>query len=567
MTTMLASSPPLAGARHVEALSPSLPVAIAPDAIVEKPPTPGYLLRARKAAVAHPHTALAQARLAQAAQAAGLQEEALEAARDALQLGLDQGTHGAVHAAMVVLAAGGQEAELAKLLDDRRGTDLPVSLRLYAAIAAGQHGAAIGLLSDPSGGGERSPSALAVLVWLHIARGENNRAIAVGRRAQALGVDDFSLYANLGYAHAALGNLEKAVKLTRQAAALAPMHRGVSQNLARFLALAGRPQEAVRVLERLREEGRPLDVTLALSLADAIASLDRPEQARKLLQGVRASAEWAVAEAVPRAQLEANLAILRYKTGKADADTTHNALLSALSVSDYRSLSIAFLLTNLTLRSDQAGLLASVIERLRDRHDEARLHPLRMLLAVLRHEAAPALKHARAWIANEPLNPDAAARAVELVADLEGDYAGAAQIGLRALALAPHNRTLVNNTAYVLALAGEPQTAKRVLRRLDAHDGEPVELIATRALVELALGHTDHGLAGYSRARDAALARGDDALADLVAFSEVLSRRRLGTDDPPVEVDPELIERVERAAVSRPLAWIVSRRAERELAS
>lgn len=566
MTTMLASSPPLAGARHAEALSPSRPVVAVPEAILDGPPTPGYLLRGRRAAAAHSHSALAQARLAQAAQAAGLREEALEAARDALELGLDQGAHGAAYAAMVVLAAGGREAELAKLLDDRRGANLPVSLRLYAAIAAEQHGAAIGLFSDASSHGERSPSVLAMLVWLHVARGENDRAIAVGRRAQALGVDDFSLYANLGYAHAALGNLEKAVKLTRQAAALAPMHRGVAHNLARFLTLAGRPQESVGVLERLREDSRPLDVALALSLADAVANLDRPEQARKLLQGVRASTEWAVADAIPRAQLDANLAILRYKTGKADADTTRKALLNALSRSDYRSLSIAFLLTNLTLRSDQADLLAGVIERLRDRHDAPRLHPLQMLLAVLRHEAAPAIEHVLAWVEREPLNPNAAARAVELVADLRGDYAAAAQIGLRALAHAPHDRALVNNAAYALALGGEPSAAKRVLRRLKADDSDPVELIATRALVELALGHTDRGVAGYRRAREVALARGDDTLADLVALSQALSQRRLMADDPPVEVNQELLERVERAASSRPLAWIASRRAERELA-
>ena len=54
-----------------------------------------------------------------------------------------------------------------------------------------------------------------------------------------------------------------------------------------------------------------------------------------------------------------------------------------------------------------------------------------------------------------PLNPSAAAFAVLLVTDLEGDFAQAVEIGLRGLTCAPHHQMLVNNTAYAMALAGE----------------------------------------------------------------------------------------------------------------
>ncbi len=565
MTTMLPAPPRLAGAGAAEALSPSLPATAAPQPLDGEPVSPGYLLQARKALAANPHLALAHARLAQAAQAAGFADEALEAARSALQLGLDQGTGAAVHAALVVLAAFGQDAELAKLIDDRRTASLPVSLRLYAAVAAGQHTAAIGLLNDPLTAPGRSPTALALRAWLHIERDEYERSISAGRRAQMLGVRDVSLYANLGYAHAALGHLDKAIKLTRQAAAVAPLHRGVAHNLARFLTLAGRSDEALRTLERLQADDHRLDVALALSLADAMSNVDRLDDARRLLQRVRASAEWAMADSIPRAQLEANLAILRWKTDKVGFATTMDALLRALIASDYRSLSIANLLTNLTTRSEHAGLLASAIDRLHDRHDPERLRGLLTLLAVLRHEGSVALEHAKACSANQPLNPDAAARATDLIADLEGNFTEAVQIGLRGLARAPCHQGLINNTAYALALSGEPLTARRLLQRLEAPKQERVELIATRALVELMLGHTDRGLAGYHRARELAVAQGNQALADMVTLNAAFARLRVGLPDPTAELEEKLCERIAHDARSRPLTWIVCQRAKREL--
>ena len=65
------------------------------------------------------------------------------------------------------------------------------------------------------------------------------------------------------------------------------------------------------------------------------------------------------------------------------------------------------------------------------------------------------------------LNPNAATLATYLVADLEGNFAQAAEIGLRGLDRAPSHMVLINNTAYSLALAGRPEQAKKLLERLD----------------------------------------------------------------------------------------------------
>jgi tetratricopeptide (TPR) repeat protein len=550
----------LAGAAGLKIFQPNwTPVPRDQERPVEEQ-LPGYLLRARAAVKAHPHNPLAHARLAQAAQASEQHDEALDAARRAIELGLDAGEHSVVHAAISVLEADGHGRELAPLLDDRRSAQLPTNLRLRAAIAAGEHAAAISLESDPQAASRISPDALALLAWVHLERREFREAVSAARRAQSAGASGVALYANLGYAHAALGQLSKAIKLTRQAQALAPFHRGVGLNLALYLKLAGDHDGALRALARLRV-GERTDIQLALAMANVEAYEDNAEKARRLLQRVRASQEWALANATRRSELEANLAHLRWKVGEADFHTTITSMRRALSATDYESLSTAYLLANLLVRTDDAPLLEGLIDRLQTRHAPAELDGLRMLLALLQRDAPTAVDFARKWASNDLLNPNATAIATYLVADLDGDFAEAAEIGARGLERAPSHLGLVNNTAYALALAGCPERAKKLLEGLGA--SERVEVVATRALVDLLMGQTARGLAGYRRAWDLAISREDEPLADRVLANTLLARAHAGIEIPPVDVD--VVDRLGKAADSQPGSWIVGQRLQREL--
>jgi Flp pilus assembly protein TadD len=558
---MIGNLPPqLAGAAGLKIFQPTwMPAALDQEDPVEQPP--GYLLRARAAATAHPYNPVAHARLAQAAQAGGQVEEAIQAARRALDLGLDERDPSSVHAAVVVLEAHESGSELAPLLDDQRNGWLPMNLRLRAAIAAGEHAAAISILSDPQAADQVSPDALSLLTWVHLQRGEFQQAVAAGRRAQAAGATGVTLYANLGYAHAALGQLSKAIKWTRQAQALAPLHRGVGLNLALYLKLAGDHDGALSLLEQLRV-GERTDIQLALAMANVEVYAGDAERARRLLQRVRASSEWALAGTARRAELEANLALLRWKTGAANAHTTITSMRRALSTTDYESLSIAYLLANLLLQSEHAPLLAGVIDRLQTRHAPAELEGLRMVLALLEQDAAGAVDFAMKWAQREVLNPSAAAFATYLVSDLDGDYAQAAQIGLRGLSRAPGHMMLINNTAYSLALAGCPERANKLLRRLDP-SCDCVEVVATRALADLLMGRTERGLEGYRRAWDLAISVGDEQLADRVAANALLGRVHAGLGVP--EAGFAVVDRLAKAAETRPGSWIVSQRLQREL--
>lgn len=564
MTMILQLPTQLAGATALKPLEPSWTLAPVQQTSTAEDILPGFLLRARDAVVSHPHNAIAYARLAQAAQANNRAQEAVDAARRGLDLGLDQQQPAVVYAAMLVLIAYAHHAELARLLDDRRCGFLPLSLRLRAAVAAGEHTAALSILSDPQSAGEISPDSSSVLTWVHLEREEFPQAIAAGRRAQASGTAGVALYSNLGYAHAALGQLAKAIKLTRQAAALAPQHRGVVFNLAGYHVLAGEPDEALRSLERLRA-GKRIDIQLALAMASIMVEVCRVEDARGLLQRVRASREWALADTTPRAELEANLALLRVKTAETASHSAVAAIRRALATCDYESLPIAHMLTNLLIRSEYTELLADMIDRLQPRHPPAGLYRMRMQLALLRHEAGIAVDFAQAWARNELLNPVARAILTQLVADLDGDFERAGAIGLDGLRRAPHHITLINNTAYALAFAGNPARAKRVLERLPERADDLIEVVATRALVALLAGRVPEGLAGYRHARKLAIAADEQPLADLVAANMALACHTAGLDADGLKLDPALLDRLVTDAQDRPASWIVNQRLQREL--
>lgn len=571
MTMILNLPPQLAGGARLQTLDPSWNHPPTPPTTSETtfdpsegPSCNSSLRLARDAAKQHPQNPLAHARLAQAAQAAGEIEEATGAARRALTLALDTANAPAAHAAITVLNATGHGDELTVLVDDPRAAHLPQTLRAGAAIAAGELSAALGVLTDLADTASDSPQTLSLLTWLHIKRGEYRQALTSGRRAQRAGASGLALYTNLGYAHAALGNLPQAIKLTRQALTLAPAHRAVALNLVLYHKLSGQQDEALALLDRLRDGG-DLDIQLALATAAVMAYAREHDDARRVLQRVRASAEWAHATASRRAHLEANLAFLRWKTGAADDHTTITSMRRALIATGYQSVSIAYLLCNLLIHSRDASLLANIIDRMRKHHDLGELAGMRMALALLEQDPVETLRLAVEWSETDVLNPNAASYAVLLTADLTGDYRQAAEFGLRALARAPSHLTLLNNTVFALALAGEHVRARRIIDTVKDAGDLVVEITATRGLVALMAGEAECGLHGYRDAWDLARAKGDEQLADRVAINAVLACHTAGLGVP-VILDDALLARFAATVRSRAGFWVLAVRLQRELA-
>lgn len=520
--------------------------------------TPAFLIRARVLTDEHPDLAITWAQRAQAAQAAREPDEAVRAATRAIHLGVAQASAPATHAALVVLSAAGQTQGLRALLDDPRAAELPTPLRARAAVELRDIDAALHLLGDGS-----SPEALAVRAWIEIERRDFHAAIRASRKAQRAGGIGPALLTNLGFAHAALGNLDKAIRITRQAAALSPCDRTIAFNLARYNLACGQFDDAIAVLEQLKTGPRP-DFVLALAIAEIHTHAGDLEKAHRVLQQVRTSQEWARATTVRRCELDANLALLRWSTKRSETKTAVAAVVRALEGCDFESVSIAYMLLNLLQEAREADTLAPVIEALEPKHAPRELLPLRMHLAVLRHQADLAVEYARAWADAEILNDAAAAVAIHLLVDLQGEEEAGVELARRALPRNPVSSYLINNAAYALSLAGHPDKALEMLDRLPPEEGK-VAVTATRALAQMIAGDITAGVRGYGDAHQIAEQAGNASLALLVDINLILALHRLSGGAghealaaiSPIEVPAELAGRVE--------FWLVAERARREL--
>ena len=527
----------------------------------DAPRVPGFLTQARVAVELRPDNPLALARLAQAAQAAGYTTDAVEYARKAMDAGLDASQPGAVHAAMTILAACGQARDAAMLIDDPRASRVPVAVRVRAAAAAGEFDAAQRLP-----GIEGSPDALQVITWIRTEQGDFRGAIAAGREAERGGAGGVTLYVNLAFAHAALGNHRKAVRLARQARGLSPTDRRVAFRLVHYLKLAGKHDEAFVVLESLGDPEHP-DIELALGLARALSDDGSVSAAHSVLQRARASREWAFADDVQRAELTANLALLRWMTRRERADSSRREIIRALEASDYESLGIAYLLMNVMRMPEHADELARVIGRLESRHDEKDLLGLRTLLAILVRDAGAAVAYSRAWAQHDLFNPHAAAAATLLIGEVGGDFHEAGELGLATCRRVPHDVMLLNNTALVLAMDGRLELAESLLARGRRQAGDTVYLSATQGLVDLLAGRTERGREGYGRALEMAEDADDEALCARVtlyaAFAEQAAGAESTVGDPASLMESEAMKKWR----DLPLFWIAWERLKREAAA
>jgi Flp pilus assembly protein TadD len=515
----------------------------------------GPLVRARIAADRDPDNPIAWARRAQIAQGLGLKPEASDAARRALALSVDHMNAASALAAVVVLAANGCNAALGEMLSDRRAEQLPANILMRAAISMGRNDLALDFSE-----GATSADVLALRTWLHLRRQEFSEAIAAARAAGAAGAWEPSLLANMGYAYSALGQLQRAIKATRQAAALAPADRVIAFNLASFYRFNGQETAAIAVLENMRQGA--WDAELALTLADARVGAGDVDGARRLLQQVRTSSAWASTNPERQAELEANLALLRWMTHREEGDRTANAVLRAFTESGSRSLEIASLLFPLLRSRSDVGRLTRVIDSLAQHHSADSLYGLRTHRAVLAREADEAVRWAELWAEADWLNPTASGAAVHLLVDLAGRVQDAAALGRAALRRFPHDRLLANNTAYAAALAGKPDEAKQLLLPWRDSLEDDVVMSATWALTEVLSGDLVHGCERYQRARELADRRGDGALAYLVSLNAALAARMQAPADDYATVEPlpsHLSERID--------FWITGHRFERETGS
>jgi tetratricopeptide (TPR) repeat protein len=181
-------------------------------------------------------------------------------------------------------------------------------------------------------------------------------------------------------------------------------------------------------------------------------------------------------------------------------------------------------------RASDAPELLRVLEGLKDVYSDERFYRLESLHAVLVRDFNRAVSLALEWNETTFRDPMAPSTAMYLLTDISGDLDRAIKIGRAALPRFPGSKSLINNLAYTLALAGKYSEARRLLSPLD----DDVHVLATRGLTELLSGRTRIGLALYDDAAKLAEERRDSELAQLVRYNQALftslARRRLGSE-------------------------------------
>jgi Flp pilus assembly protein TadD len=514
---------------------------------------------ARSHRESYPDSPTALARLAQAELSAGHREKAKAAAISTLdQLKRVADPSAELAAVEVLRATGDAAAARSHLANTGRASNLARAAEARLAIDCGDFLEAQALLE-----GAETTDGVLLLAWLALRESRYPDAISLLRRAMRITGPAPTALINLAYAHAALGHLSNAIRATREAQALAPHQRLAAFNLVSFQLAAGdflAANDALRPLRRLF----PNDIEVALAAAFIAIRAQDQETAHRELQRARTSSAWASAPNDRRAELEANLAMLRWWTAQRGPDETRGIVLDQLKRTEYRSLAIAGLLPGVFTRCSERPGLEQVVKHLEVQHQKQDLTFLAVFNAMLGREAKEAVDLAVEWAHREILNSTAASTAILLVGDLAGDYEQAIQLGLDALSRAPRHASIVNNVAYVLALADRAHEARRILSRVDERT-LTIPLIATCALVDLGLGNMDAGVAGYERARQRALDEGNERMADLVEANLKLALHRLNSSEPAkLERDGAQHLGISHQYKDDPTYWVLSVRAERE---
>lgn len=498
---------------------------------------PAHVAVSRALAEEHTDSPTAAARLAQAEQSIGEDERAIAAARQALALVENSPDAAATAAAIQVLIGSDSLDDASRALRLLPDSGIRGMLGARLALHRGNLEETLEWL-----GGLEGFDALAMKGWVHLERAEWPEAIHALRGA--IGATERptpGVLINLGYAYAALGSLKKAVRATKQAQLLNPESHLIAFNLVAFHRACGDFEAAEREVKELQQR-HPDDVRIHFAEADLRLAAGDIRGAQKVLQRARTSSLWASANTIERSELTANLAFVAWRLDARSRESALGTIIEELERTEFRSLEIASMLPPLMTSTDAADQLARLVSSLEEANPGEPLDFLRVHLASLRCDFDEATRLAKELALQDIFNPNAAAQAIYLLADVWADYATAIEIGYSTIRRIPSSAVLRNNLAYALALADRLDEAREVL---PDEIEDSVYLSATAALIDLLSGRIEEGAAGYRHAHELATEAADKRLADLVivnlllAFHRFVKRRRIeGVHVHPIGLPP-----------------------------
>jgi tetratricopeptide (TPR) repeat protein len=376
--------------------------------------------------------------------------------------------------------------------------DAPVNESLTIAFAAAA--SALGHTDEATAAIARLDSPVADAYKGYISAGEGRWCDAVRHLRSALSKEplDVDSLLNLSISLWALGSAKKATRVALQATRVSPGRRDISLHYLELLLAQGGLASFRSEVRHLRASGVIADAKLLALCARALLQEgNKPKAVSALQDAARAAKDEGDHELV--AEIVSNLISLKWELGRLSREVALqqlNDLINEYPDSDVAVVNYAALAT----RRSEAGPVRTALQRIRDLAPSYATY-LRHQLATLEGDSDTAASAAAEWFRLEPNNPGAAAAAIVSIGIGQENWSEAAVIAEFALHHFPRNKAVVNNSAYVLAMAGR---ADEAIRAIEALGHDDFILRATLGLAQLARGDIATGMRLYREAADEA---------------------------------------------------------------
>lgn len=386
----------------------------------------------------------------------------------------------------------------------------------------------------------------ASLAYLYLSEGHDRQAIPLLRRALRAVPSDAESTHNLSIAFARIGAPRKALATALRATRANPSRRDISLHYLELLMQNGYVTQVTEEIDRLLKLGVQVTPNLMVMQARAALSLGHTEQGERLL-----------AEAARRinpekdsgafAEIQSNLLRIRVVTGHARREIA----LEQLAALNERFPQHSIVVSNMAQASERRYHAAALMEAF-ERSDAvltgARRAYVSFQIAQLQGENEQAANFASAWVAAEPNNPRAISSAMVALGIGVERWSDALPIAEGVLTSTRLDVGLINNAAYIYAMAGRGEDAIRVLTDHAATDST---LKATLGLAHLAVGNVSEGFRLYREAAHSPRAR-DHEFLSLITLYQALVVRQLGLDG---ETDATHLAALSLAPVNLPDDW------------
>lgn len=493
------------------------------------------------------------AALAQTYAALGQCQDAVEAAREAMDLSVkNSGVAGAATwvdapsariAADVLLRCGDpsyayDSFQRAPMIESLSVAFAEVALALGKVIQAEE-------ALEPFDG----PTAVSFRGFIHAYKGDHARAVKCLRQAVNEDPADVDSILNLAISLWNLGSTRKATQAALRATRLAPSRKDASLLYLDFLLDQQDTKKLSKEIGLLKSRKVVPDAKFLEIQACALLLLRRDQPNPTAIRLLSEAAEAAKSEGdqLTEARTRANLVRIKYALNRLDREQASRQLVDLMAKFP-RNDAVAVNLAAVARTPDEASELRKFLSQPDDSTTPIRRAYLWHQVAMLEGDNDGAGKAAIEWFELEPNNPMAAVAAIVAVGIGQTRWLEAIKVAEYALEHFPGNTSVVNNAAYVLAMGGR---ARDAIRLLEPIAGEYYVLKATLGLAYLALGDIDKGMRLYRNAAEMA-EKVDPELRSLMTAYQALVVRQLGLVD---SMPQEIIAATSLVPVALPDGW------------